>query len=409
MLLPLTLAAAALASNEPEHNAEEWTVVLPAPEDETEPEDTASPRPWTVTALVDTGYAFNSNRPDNHIYRGTSTHPRTAEFTVNLGLAALTHAPTAKQPYRLELGLQAGSAADALVAAEPVPGGDDGRFAGSETWKHLALANAGGRVERSGTELGAGLFSSPIGIGGFWTPLNANVSPSWESNAAPFYLAGARVMQELPKGFGLQAWVVNGWQTIGDANGAPSYLAGATWARDEMPSGAWNANAFVFFGPEGDDLSAEAWRVHADANAGWRGKRMGVAVVWDYGQETRTDVIGAPVHAWSGGGLFVDGVAYDGKVVDVELAARPDAWYERGDRIYGVNQWLLSGTATAGVFLWDHLRVRVEYRYDRSTADAGFFYKGSSTSDVSPTLASDQHTVFLNVAGVLIHSFGLRK
>ncbi|MCR9165195.1 MAG: outer membrane beta-barrel protein [Nannocystaceae bacterium] len=409
MLLALTFAAAALAPSEPEDGAESWAVVLPTNTEEDTSDDTRASRPWTVLAFVDTGYAFNSNRPDNHIYRGTSTHPRTDEFTVNLGLAALTHAPTPKQPYRLELGLQAGSAADALVAAEPVPGGDDGRFAGSETWKHLALANAGGRIERSGTEIGAGLFSSPIGIGGFWTPFNANVSPTWESNAAPFYLAGARVMQDLPKGFGLQAWVINGWQTIGDANGAPSYLAGATWARDDLRSGAWNANAFVFFGPEGDDLSADAWRTHADANVGWRGERLGVAAVWDYGQETRTDLAGSPVHAWSGGGLFIDGVAYDGKSVDVELAARPDAWYERGDRIYGVDQWLLSGTATAGVFLWDHLRVRVEYRYDRSTADAGFFYRGASTSDTSPTLASEQHTIFLNAAGVLQHSFGLGK
>lgn len=49
------------------------------------------PTSWQVTALVDTGYAFNSNLPANHLYRGTATPPRTDESTVNVGAAALTH------------------------------------------------------------------------------------------------------------------------------------------------------------------------------------------------------------------------------------------------------------------------------------------------------------------------------
>ena len=73
-----------------------------------------------------------------------------------------------------------------------------------------------------------------------------------------------------------------------------------------------------------------------------------------------------------------------------------------------MSQWLVSGTATAGVFLWEHLRVRAEYRYDYSTAANGFFYRGTATNDGSPYLAQSQHTVFLNVAGVLVHDFGFR-
>ena len=374
--------------------------VAPEPEPEPKPEPERS---WTVTALVDTGYAINSNHPNNHIYRGTSTHPRTGEFTVNLGLAALTHAPTAAEPYRFEFGLQAGSAADALVVAEPVLEGEEGGFAGAETWKHLALANAGGRIEASGTEIGAGLFGSPIGIGGFWTPLNTNLSPSWESNGAPFYFAGARVLQDLPAGFGAQAWIVNGWQTLGEANSAPSYLAGLTWASER-----WNANGFVYFGPDTVDTSPEAWRVHADANGGYDGEVVGVSAVWDYGQERRTDLPGEPVHVWTGGGVFSRFTVHRGKVADVELSLRPDAWYEDGGSIYGADHWLLSGTATAGVFLWRHLRIRAEYRYDHSTADGGFFYRGGAVTPDGPGLSNRQHTIFFNVAGVLVHAFALR-
>lgn len=368
----------------------------------------APARTWTVTAFVDTGYALNNNRPDNHLYRGTSTTPRTDEFTINLGAVALTHDATDDEPYRFEFGLQAGSAADALVAGEPVPGGDDGAFAGAETWKHLALANAGGRIAQSGTELGAGLFASPIGIGGFWSPFNANVTPSWASNAAPFYFAGLRVQQDLPAGFGLQAWLVNGWQTLADANGAPSGLVGATWDH-HAPSGSWYAAGFVYFGPDDIDLSADAWRVHTDGQVGWRGRRLGVAAVWDYGRERVTALPDAPVQWWTGGGLFVDGRAYEGRRVDVDVAIRPEAWRDRGGRIYGVDQWLLSGTGTFAVRFFDVLLLRAEYRYDRSTADGGFFYRADATSPDAPGLASDQHTVFFNVAGVFAHSFAIGR
>src|SRR5262245_49381420 len=40
-------------------------------------------RPWEVGGFVDINYAFNSNLPDNHVYRGTSVQPRTGEFSLN--------------------------------------------------------------------------------------------------------------------------------------------------------------------------------------------------------------------------------------------------------------------------------------------------------------------------------------
>ena len=247
----------------------------------------------------------------------------------------------------------------------------------------------------------AGLFTSPIGIGGFWTPYNWNVSPSWASNAAPFYFAGARVVQKLPAHFGLQAWVVNGWQTIGDANDAPSYIAGLTWDR-----GPWSAAHFTYFGPDGDDLSPRAWRVHTDTFATWDNGRVGVAAAWDVGRERRTDLPGEPVQSWMGGGLFAHGLVRHGKRVTVDVAGRPDAWFDSGGRIYGVPQWLISGTGTVTVGLFEILMLRTEYRYDRSTATNGFFYAGNATTPGSPNLARSQHTFFFNVVAVFERSVG---
>lgn len=359
---------------------------------------------WTFGSFVDVAYLVNSNAPQNHVYRGTVTTPRTGEFTINLASAYLFHEPTHDAPFRFELAGQFGGATDALYASEPRPGAPDDVAAGAEVWKHLARANAGVLVRRTKTEIGAGLFASPIGIGGFWSRTNWNYSPSWESNAAPFYLAGARILQTLPAGFGLEAWVVNGWQTIGDANAAPSYLAGLTWSGSDV-----SVAQYVYFGPDQADLSPASWRVHSDTFVMWERPRFGVGVVWDYGQERiEAEMEPARINRWTGGGVFVHGLAVDREHFELDLALRPDAWYEDGDSIYGVSQWLVSGTATVNLRLFDAVLVRVEYRYDRSTADDGFFFRGEAIAPGDEGLANDQHTVFLNLTGYFERSFGIK-
>jgi hypothetical protein len=73
--------------------------------------------------------------------------------------------------------------------------------------------------------------------------------------------------------------------------------------------------------------------------------------------------------------------------------------------MYGVPQLLASSTATLGVELFGHLLARVEYRYDHSTADDGFFFVGSRTDPDAVGLARDQHTVSLSVVGHLEHAW----
>lgn len=402
---PSPLAAATTKTEPMTAEQPELPTVDELPDPDPEPDPVSKPKTWTAGAFVDTAYVFNSNLPDNHLYRGTVTTPRTGEFTVNLGAAYLTHAPVPEEPWRLELGLQFGAATDALYSAEPVPGGADGGFGGAEVWKHFAMANVGGKIERSGTEIGAGLFQSPIGIGGFWSPLNWNYSPSWESNAAPFYLAGARVIQDLPAGLTAQAWLVNGWQTVGDVNKAPAYLAGLSWDH-EGQAGSWNVAQFVYFGPDDADLSPRAWRVHSDTQATWQGRRAGVGVVWDYGQERVTALLDDPTHVWTGGGVFTHFLVHDSERVDIDVALRPDAWLDRDGRIYGAQTWLVSGTGTLNVTFFDHLLARLEYRHDRSLSN-GFFFAGDATSSDSPRLASEQHTIFFSLAGQFEHVFSI--
>ena len=377
---------------------------VPDPDEEpaSEPRDAALT--WGVGASADFSYALSSNFPDNHIYRGMVPTPRTGEISPNVVSASIDHMATEEEPWRLELLVHAGAGVDALIEPEPVPGGADGRYAGAEAFKHIGLANAGVRL-RSGTTFEAGLMGAPMGLEAFWPHRNAHQTVSWTANGTPFYLMGGNIQQELPAGFGIFAWVVNGWQTMADLNSAPSYVTGVTWSpRDELSAGAT-----LFFGPEDVDISPEAWRVHGDANVSWSGERLGLAAVWDAGRERLTTLPDAPVALWTGGGLFARGTVVSRENVKLDLAARPEAWWDRDGRIYGVSQWLISATGTVSLHLYDHLTVRTEYRYDHSTATEGFFYRRTSTASDSPDLANNQHVVLLSLAGYMRHDFALRR
>lgn len=289
-----------------------------------DPREAAEPieplRTWGVAASVDIAYLLSTNFPRNHVYRGMVPTPRVGEVTPNVVSVSLDHMITPEEPWRVELLLHAGAGVDALIEPEPVPGGADGRYAGAEAFKHIGLANAGVRL-KSGTTLEGGLMPAPLGLEWFWPHRNAHQTVSWTANGTPFYLMGAHVEQELPAGFDVFAWVVNGWQTMADLNSAPSYLVGLNWSpREELV-----AAAMVYFGPDDVDISPEAWRVHGDAFVAWSGERLGLAAVWDAGRERLTTQMGAPVALWTGGGVFARGTVVSRERVVLDLAARPEA------------------------------------------------------------------------------------
>lgn len=387
---PTICIASALASGEPDE--------LEAPP-EPEPEPS-----FAAGASVDLGYAFNTNLPENHVYRAMVPTPRTGELSIHSATAFVEHEMTEREPWQLQLLLHAGSGVDALIEPEPVAGGADGRYAGPEAFKHLGLANVGFRA-RSGTSLQGGLMAAPLGTEWFWPYRNTHHTASWTANGTPFYLMGLEVAQELPADFKVFGWLANGWQTIGELNAAPSYLAGFNWS----PRSELVAAAMVYFGPDDADLAPDAWRVHGDAFVTWDGERLGVAAVWDVGRERLTFEQGRPVALWTGGGVSVRGTLVEHKHVGLDVAVRPEAWWDRDGRIFGVPQWLASGTGTISLRLYDHVLVRTEYRYDRSTASDGFFYAGPATNGDALGLADEQHTLMFALAGYLRHRFALPR
>ena len=359
-------------------------------------------RPWEVGGFIDANYAYNSNMPDNHVNRLRSAVPRTGEFSLNLAVAYIRRdAIPGRFSPTFEFALQAGPAADALMYYEPTPGGDASRFAGQEVFKHIGRANVGFKTRR-GTELSFGMHLSPVGIGIHWTPFNWNYTASWELDGVPYYLTGLKLVHPINDRHGLQLWVVNGWQTLADTNKAPSVMLGYTFT----PSPRFNLATFAYAGPDQADIRLAAWRLYSDTQFTYNVERFGVGGLFDIGSERLTDQPGEPMALWTTAALFTRWRVL-GKQRTWDMAARPEVYWDRDGRIYGVpNNLLFGATYTNAVRLTENLLVRLEYRYDHSTLPQGYFYRGPAVLDADPKFARHQHAVFFAVAGVFAHRFG---
>lgn len=358
-------------------------------------------RPYEVGGFLDVNWMYNHNLPDNHVYRGNSVQPRTGEFAVNLAVVYIRRdAVPGRLSPTFELALQAGPAADALMYYEPTPGGEASKFAGVEVFKHLGRANVGFKSRR-GTELSAGMHLSPVGIGIHWSPYNWNYTVSWQLNSVPYYLAGLKLAHPITDKHGVQLWAVNGWQTLGDNNKAPAFMAGYTYT----PSPRFAFAEYAYFGPDNADTSLRAWRMFSDTQFTYNTERFGVSGVYDIGAERRTDLPTNPWHMWMTAAVFTRWRVL-GKQRTWDMAARPEWFWDRDGRMFGVPQHLLAATFTNDVRLFESLLLRLEYRYDRSTSPTGFFYRGPAITDAAAGLGQGQHTLMFAIAGVLAHRFG---
>ncbi|MFV8755645.1 outer membrane beta-barrel protein [Nannocystaceae bacterium ST9] len=397
--------APALAVEGPEPAPQpEPTDAIEVPEPEPEPAPT-----WQAELFVDIFYAVNSNSPENHVLRGFTTAPRSGEIVPNVVGGFIRHRATDEEPWWFELGLHAGAGVDALVAAEPVAGGADGRFAGVEVFKHIALANAGFRIRKTKTSLGAGVLESPFGLSSFWSFRNTTYTPMYQNNIVPYYFAGARISQEIKGGLTLSGWLVNGAQTYSDANKAPSGVASLSWSpapRKGMQ--ALTINSHVLFGPEGRSIAAADWFILWDSTITWAfDEHFSMGAAWDLSIENP----GRPKqeqNLYTGGGILARGTVMELKHAKLDLVVRPDFLWDRDGRFFGVSQWLISPSAGADLALWERLTFRVQYRYDYSTNPDGFFYRGEATTDGGPGLARQQHTVYFALVGLWDFWFGRR-
>ncbi len=368
-----------------------------------QPPPSEPPRNWAVGGFIDTGYTFDHNQPDSHVDRGNFTSVRVNEITVHLATAYVRHTPTDEEPLLFEFAGQVGPAATALLATEPRPGGDASQFTGAEVWQHIGRANVGVRVPKAGTELAVGVFGTPIGYYSFWSKDNWTFSTPWHLNAVPYVLMGGRVSQPLGRKVTAQLWVTNGWQTYGDLNRIPSTMVGANYT----PIDGLLLSQWVYFGADDVDNRPRAWRMLSDTYAVYDRGRWAISAIFDVARERLTALPGEPVALWLTGALTGRGRVWDSRRdrVHWDMVGRAEAFWDRDGRMYGIDQLMLSGVYGNTFTLFDHLLLRLEYRYDRSSNPDGYFYSGAAVHDDDVGLSREQHSLFFALTGYFEHAF----
>jgi hypothetical protein len=153
-----------------------------------------------------------------------------------------------------------------------------------------------------------------------------------------------------------------------------------------------------YFGPDDRDISARAWRTFWNTQVTWNTERVGIAALFDVGRERVTALPSEPVALWLAPAVDVRWRVL-GRRHTWDMAARGGGYWDRDGRMFGVPQWLIEAVYTNDVRLFDHVLLRLEYRYDRSTAADGFFYRREATADDAPGLARDQHTIVAALTG----------
>jgi hypothetical protein len=306
----------------------------------------------TVHGYADIYYAFNFNQPDDraNFIPGTGTSAkRHNEFGLNLVALDVALNP---EPFGFHLAINFGTGTEILHAGEPM-----GTGIGPDVWKLIQQATIAGKIPIGrGLVLEAGIM--PAFIGGEVLPSkdNWNYTRSWMAELSPYYLMGARVAYAFSDQWAAQLLVLNGWQLIGDNNNAKSLGAQVSYASEKL-----NLYFNFFAGPElpGDDTH---WRLFGDVVAivrplSW----LQLQLAADFGDQ----MLPGGAHAlWYAGSLYARVQPLDWFAV----AARGEVYRDERGIISGTSQTLSSGTLTLEFRPTGFLILKLEGRYDRSTA-----------------------------------------
>jgi len=324
--------------------------------------------PVSFSGFIDLAASYNANRPETreNFVPGTGTSGRRAnEAMLNLAQVQWSRAATAEQPVGFTLSLVAGDGTAVVHAGEPDGGGE---------LRHVYQASVAYRL-RNGVLLEAGIYPSHIGLEGFYSKDNWNYTRSWLGELSPYYQSGVKASYSFHERWSAQVHVLNGWQLIHDNNGGKSVGTQLAYA-----NGGLSASLNTFLGPElaGDDRSL---RKFVDLVVLYR-----VAPEWqlggslDAGAQERPDASDA---RWLGAGMYAR-YAFTARHA---VAVRAEQFRDRDAGITGAGQTLREATLTYELRPREHLILKLETRYDRSTA---------------PVFAVGERTEFLALAGAVV-------
>ncbi|MFN7131057.1 MAG: outer membrane beta-barrel protein [Myxococcales bacterium] len=329
-----------------------------------------------VGGFVDVYYALNTNRPDD----GTSFLPGTGTSgkrgnDVSLNLAALELRRPAG-PFGMHLLLGLGDADAVVHAGERALTPEEHNVFRGVQRASVSFAPA----PIPGLLLEAGIFPSHVGFEAFTSRDNWTYTRGWMGEFSPYYQTGVRAQWTSPWLLRAQLHLLNGWQVIRDNNrgktvGAQLALEGErftlalnTLVGPELPD---DTRHFRYFGDVVVQLRPLRW--------------LAVVAMADLGYQERPGLAGDALwHAFAG-------YARVELSPEAALTLRGERFADPDAGITGAAQTLNAGTLTLDVRPASQVSVKLEARYDRSTA-AVFSARGAR-------LAREQ---LLLVSGVVV-------
>jgi len=316
------------------------------------PASAAKPR-IEVAGFVDFYYTYNFNRPADHAnwFAGVgSTAKRDDEFAINLAQIDFVMAPS---PVGFHLAAGYGNALDVVHGAEV-----SGVATSPDTWRNLVQASIQYQTGVGrGLSIEAGVFPSHIGFEALQSKDNWNYTRSWLGEFSPYYQTGVKVAYPIGEHWSTQVHILNGWQMIADNNRGKTLGWQFAYAADKV---SLSFNGLV--GPELPDDDHDL-RALVDTVAVWRATPdWSFALSFDLGGQEQPS--GDDAH-WQGVGVYAR-LAPPG--VRTAMALRAEYYDDEDGVISGTPQILRELTATFEVRPVDHLILKVEGRYDRSSA-----------------------------------------
>lgn len=334
-----------------------------------------------IGAFVDTLFAYNFNRPADraNFFPGVGTSAkRHGEFSINLAEVDLVLDP---DPVGFKLQLGFGTATDVVHAAEV-----RGVAVHPDVWRHVVQASVQWQTGLGrGLLLEAGVYPSHIGMESFQTKDNWNYTRSWLGELSPYYQTGVKLAYPLGGRWSAQVHLLNGWQAIADNNSRKSVGAQIAWAAERA---SLTLNGWA--GPElaGND---EDLRAMVDVLATYKpAPSLALGAAIDAAREERT---GGGSASWQGAGLYA---RFSPPGSRTAFALRGERYWDDDGAISGIGQRLWEVTATLEHRPVPRLILKLEGRYDRSTAEV--FSGEPATSD---TPARGERSQVLVVAGAV--------
>lgn len=316
------------------------------------PSPTAEPRGIDVSGFVDTYFAYNGNHPADrtNFFPGVGTSAkRHDEASINL---AQIDVSLRAEPVGLHLAVGLGTTTEVVHAGEPA-----GPFVGPAVWDRVVQASIIYKATRKLTFEG-GVYPSHIGFETLATRDNWNYTRSWLAELSPYYQTGFKATYAFDDAWSAQLHLLNGWQNIGDNNDGKAVGTQVAYSKGKL-----SASFNTFLGPELPNDTRD-YRALGDLVLTYRpAPPWSVGASVDLAREGRSRGRGV---GWSGEALYARWAPPRSRTA---LALRAERFDDEDGAISGTPQRLKEATATLEHRPAPPLIVRLEGRYDRSSAD----------------------------------------